>query len=350
MGWMFLGHLLDWWLKPEYFSLKDFTHSILDPIGASGFLFISGVSMAISYRDRIYRVEILNELSYSRVKQSYYFRVLFLLIIALCYNFAIALSIGNLSWIWTWFVLMTAAFSLLITWPLFKLSKKTRIIIGFSIWIINQFIYNFLSPHQGLTTLQGVLYHILYNDLGQDTFLNFFPFFLFGTIIGDVLSEINFNKKPQNRKNELKKKLFLPMSIFGLLLIFFGLIFDFPSFLIRSSFSWLIYTLGINLILLLILITLEEFNVFKTKRSYRLLFYFSYYSFTVYLGHNLMYYIFLNSLNPLSIWIAVVFSFILIGLILRQIYKTWGWKASLKVILGKISFYLAGRVEEKNKR
>ena len=140
------------------------------------------------------------------------------------------------------------------------------------------------------------------------------------------------------------------MSIFGLLLIFFGLIFDFPSFLIRSSFSWLIYTLGINLILLLILITLEEFNVFKTKRSYRLLFYFSYYSFTVYLGHNLMYYIFLNSLNPLSIWIAVVFSFILIGLILRQIYKTWGWKASLKVILGKISFYLAGRVEEKNKR
>jgi len=349
MGWMFLGHLLDWWLRPEFFSLKNFTHSILDPIGASGFLFISGVSIAISYRDRIYRVEILNELSYSRVKSSYYFRALFLLIIALGYNFAIALSIDNLSWIWTWFVLMTAAFSLLITWPLFKLSKKTRIFICFSIWIINQFIYNFLSPHQGLTTLQGVLYHILYNDLGQDTLLNFFPFFLFGTVVGDVLYEINFNKKPQKRKNELKKKLFLPMSIFGLMLIFFGLIFDFPSFLIRSSFSWLIYTLGIDLILLLILITLEEFNVFKTKKSYKLLFYFSYYSFTVYLGHNLMYFIFLNSLDPFSIWIAIVFSFILFGLILRQIYKTWGWKASLKVILGKISFYLAGRIEEKNK-
>jgi len=134
------------------------------------------------------------------------------------------------------------------------------------------------------------------------------------------------------------------------LLIFFGLIFDFPSFLIRSSFSWLIYTLGIDLILLLILITLEEFKVFRTKRSYKLLFYFSYYSFTVYLGHNLMYFIFLNSLDPFSIWIAVVFSFILFGLILRQIYKTWGWKASIKVILGKISFYLACRIEEKNKR
>ena len=152
MGWMFLGHLLDWWLKAEYFSLKNFTHSILDPIGASGFLFISGVSIAISYR------------------------------------------------IWTWFVLMTAAFSLLITWPLFKLSKKTRIFICFSIWIINQFIYNFLSPHQGLTTLQGVFYHILYNDLSQDTLLNFFPFFLFGTVVGDVLYEINFNKKTTTKK------------------------------------------------------------------------------------------------------------------------------------------------------
>ncbi len=204
MGWMFLGHLLDWWLKAEYFSLKNYTHSILDPIGASGFLFISGVSIAISYRDRIYRVEILNELSYSRVKSSYYFRAIFLLIIALSYNFAIALSIDNLSWIWTWFVLMTAAFSLLITWPLFKLSKKTRIFICFSIWIINQFIYSILSSYQGLTTLQGVLYHILYNDLGQDTLLNFFPFFLFGTVVGDILDEINFNKKPQNRKKDRK--------------------------------------------------------------------------------------------------------------------------------------------------
>ena len=63
-----------------------------------------------------------------------------------------------------------------------------------------------------------------------------------------------------------------------------------------------------------------------------------------------MYFIFLNSLDPFSIWIVVVFSFILFDLILRQIYKTWGWKASIKVILGKISFYLACRIEEKNKR
>jgi len=34
-------------------------------------------------------------------------------------------------------------------------------------------------------------------------------------------------------------------------------------------------------------------------------------------------------------------------LILRLIYKKWGWKASLKVALGKLSFKAAGKIEEK---
>jgi hypothetical protein len=34
-------------------------------------------------------------------------------------------------------------------------------------------------------------------------------------------------------------------------------------------------------------------------------------------------------------------------LVLRQIYKKWGWKASLKAALGKLSFKFAGIIEEK---
>ena len=59
MGWMFLGHLIDWWIKPEFNWLESLTFSIFDPIGASGFLFISGVSIALSYRNRMYRVEFI---------------------------------------------------------------------------------------------------------------------------------------------------------------------------------------------------------------------------------------------------------------------------------------------------
>jgi len=293
------------------------------------------------------RVDVVKDISYSRVKLSYYLRASFLLIIAIIYNLAIAITINNLSWIWTWFVLMTAAFSLLIIWPLFKVSKMFRIVIGFSIWFVSQFIYTILVPFQNQENLQGVLYHILFNDFSQDPLLLFFPFFLIGTVVGDVINEINNNKNIELRRKEFKEKMLIPIGIISLLLISIGVLFSFPNFLIRSSFSWLIYTLGINLMILLTLITLEEYNVFKTKKNYRVFFYFSYYSFTVYLGHNFLYFIFYESLNLIQIWIATLLTFSIFCLILRQVYKKWGWKASLKAALGKLSFRSAGKIEEK---
>jgi len=353
MSWMFLTHLIDWWFGGGDW-LQSVTVSIIDPIGASAFLFISGVSVALSYRNRMYGVEVLKDISYTRVKLSYYLRASFLLIIAIIYNLAIALqqtivyrNINNLSWIWTWFVLMTAAFSLLIIWPLFKVSKKVRIVIGFSIWFISQFIYYILVPFQNQENLQGILYHILYNDFSQDPLVLFFPFFLFGTIVGDVINDIYNNKNIEMRRKEIKEKMLIPIGVISVLLILIGILFIFPNFLIRSSFSWLIYTLGINLMILLILIILEEHNVFKTKKNYRVFFYFSYYSFTAYLGHNFLFFIFYESLDLIHIWIASLLTFVIISLILRQIFKIWGWKASLKVVLGKLSFKFAGKIEER---
>jgi len=141
----------------------------------------------------------------------------------------------------------------------------------------------------------------------------------------------------------------IPTSLISLGLISFGVLFNFPSFLSRSSLSWLFYAIGIDLLVLMILIILEEYNLFKTKKRYRVFFYFSYYSFTVYLGHNFLYFIFYKKLDLVTIWIAVVSTFIVFSLFLRQIYKIWGWKASLKTILGKMSSKLAYRIE-KNKR
>jgi len=347
MGWMFLGHLIDWWIKEEFLWLESLTFSIFDPIGASGFLFISGVSITLSYRNRLFKVNVLKEISYFRVKLSYYIRASFLLIIAIIYNLAIALAIPNLSWIWTWFVLMTAAFSLLIVWPLFKVSKMVRIMIGISIWFISQFMLIILVPFQDQVSLQGVLYHILFNDFSQDPLLLFFPFFLFGTVVGDVINDINNKKEIELRRKEIKDKMITPIGLMSVGLIIIGVFFNFPNFLFRSSFSWLLYSLGIILMVLLILIILEEYNVFETKKNYRVFFYFSYYSFTVYLGHNFLYFIFFESLDLIHIWIASLLTFVIFSVILRQIYKMWGWKASLKAILGKLSFTTARKIEEK---
>jgi len=350
MSWMFLGHLIEWWIREEYLWLRTSTFYIFDPIGAAGFLFISGVSITLSYRNRLYRVEEIKDLSYSRVKMSYFLRAFFLLAIAMIYNTAIALTKGWLSWIWTWFVLMTAAFSLFLMWPLFKISKITRILIGIIVWIISQYLYTLLFPYQNQLNIQGIFYHIFYNDYGQDPLLMFFSFFLFGTVVGDIMNDINNNSNPEARRKQLKKKIIVPISVISLGSISFGILFDFPSFLSRSSLSWLFYAIGIDLLVLMILLILEEYKIFSTQKSYRVFFYFSYYSFTVYLGHNFLYFIFYKKLDLVTIWIAVILTFLVFSLFLRQIYKIWGWKASLKAVLGKISFKLAYKIEEKKRR
>ena len=350
MSWMFLGHLIEWWISPEYLWLRTFTFFIFDPIGASGFLFISGVSIALSYRNRLSRVEKMKVLRYSTIKHSYFLRALFLLVIAIIYNTAIALTINQLSWIWTWFVLMTAAFSLFIAWPLFKVSKITRILIGVIIWFISQYLYLLLSPYQDQLNPQGVFYHFFFNDYSQDPLLIFFSFFLFGTVVGDVMNDVYLNKNPELKRKQLIKKMLIPTSLISLGLISFGVLFNFPLFLSRSSLSWLFYAIGIDLLVLMILIILEEFNVFKTKKRYRVFFYFSYYSFTVYLGHNFLYFIFYKKLDFVTIWIAVVLTFLVFSVFLRQIHKILGWKASLKTVLGKMSNKLAYKIEENKKR
>jgi len=334
MSWMFLGHLIEWWIREEFLWVRTFTFYLFDPIGAAGFLLISGVSITLSYRNRLSKVEEGKDQSYSRIKISYFLRAFFLLIIAIIYNTAIALTMGSLSWIWTWFVLMTAAFSLLIMWPLFKVSKIARIIIGVIIWVISQYLYLLLSPYRDQLNLQGIFYHIFYNVYSQDPLLMFFSFFLFGTVIGDILYDLNNNRNLELKKKQLKRKLIVPTCLISACLITFSVLINFPSFLNRNSLSWLFYVIGFDLLVLMILIILEEYGILNTKKSYRVFFYFSYYSFTVYLGHNFLYFIFYKKLDMVTIWIAVILTFLVFTLILRQLYQMWSWKASLKSVLG----------------
>jgi uncharacterized membrane protein len=348
MGWMFLGHLLEWWIKPEYLYINNFTHVILDSVGASGFLFISGVSVALSYQNRMMRVK-QNELSYSQVRNSYFIRAFFLIIIALLYNLPIAIYLDNLASIWMWFVLLTAAVSLFMGWPFLEIKKSIRIISGILLWIFNIFIFDLLKTYKGYTNLFGIFYHLLYNEPQLDPILNFFPFFLFGTVLGDLISGSINNKTNSVNRIKIQKSLIKPIIIIGPILITFGILFNFPDFLNRGSFAWNTYSLGIEITLLIILLIFEIVIYIKVKKNYRLLFYFSYYSFTVYLTHHLLYFLFLEQLDYVSIWIVIFITFISYGLILKAIYRVFGSKASIKSLLAKLSSYLAERIEKRNK-
>jgi uncharacterized membrane protein len=361
---MFLYHIQSWWIRDTDLWFTDVMYSSYAILGTTGFLFIGGVSIALSYRSRMYRIEVLKDISYTRVKLSYYLRASFIFMIAIIYNLAIAIAMNDLSRIWTWFILLTISVSLFIAWPLFKTSKSLRILIAIVLWIVDQFLVVFLVQFQGQSNFFGILFHVLYNTLDQDPFITFFTFFLIGTVIGDLIHDTLQIENEIERRNYLKNRLIIPCLITGVILIISGVLiqlpyslnkgsFDwmrnFPDFLNRGTFSWIIYTMGIELTLISILFGIEEYEVIQMKRSYNFLFYFSYYSFTVYLGHNFLFFIFYRILDPVQIWFASLLTLVFFSLILKQIYKKWGWKASIKSVLGKLSLRFARKFEKKKK-
>jgi len=134
-------------------------------------------------------------------------------------------------------------------WPLFKTSKLFRICFGISLWFLNQILLTFLLGYVGQNNLFGVMYYVLYNNLELDPILSFFTFFVIGTVIGDVLYDLYSDDNKLVNREEFKKKFLIPSLISGVILIVFGVIFQFPNFLHHRTFSWFFYSLGIELII-----------------------------------------------------------------------------------------------------
>jgi len=88
-------------LKSEFSWLQSLTSKILDPIGASGFLFTSGVSITLSYRNRLVKLEKDENYSFSQVKYEFLFRAAFIVILGLIYNIFAAIMFMDPSQITT---------------------------------------------------------------------------------------------------------------------------------------------------------------------------------------------------------------------------------------------------------
>jgi uncharacterized membrane protein len=347
--WMLVAHLQHWWLREEDLWVYHLTWAIFDVIGSAGFLFIAGVCTTISFKNRMIKAENSENYNLKMLRTEYMFRASCILFLAIVYNFVSVVRTGDLLFIWTWFVLLTTAVSLFIAWPLLKISKLVRIILGAVIWIINQYILAFLSGYKGQINTYGILFYILYNTTEVDPILSFFPFFLFGTVIGEVVFDVYSIDNQQKRNLALKNKLIFPLFIIGACLISFGILFEFPTFLQHRTFPWMIYSLGIDLIFFSVLISAEEFLFNETKRNYNFLFYYSYYSLTVYLAHNVLYYVFNSQLNAHNIWYFILVTIVITSFALMILYKTLGRNASVKQTISRLGAGLADKFE-KNRR
>ncbi|MHA2048642.1 MAG: heparan-alpha-glucosaminide N-acetyltransferase domain-containing protein [Promethearchaeota archaeon] len=342
---MVFSHLLNWWVITDDYWIYQIFSAIFDDIAAAGFLFIAGVSTMISFRNRLRKTENTEDYTHRMVKIEYNMRALFIFIAALMYNGVFAIMTLNPLTLWTWFIPLTIAISLFLAYPLLKTSISFKILLGVIIWIINYFLSPFLLAFKGQNNIYGVLFYILYNSIDVHPILYYFSFFLIGTAVGEIIFEIYFRNA---QKASIKNKFLLPSSILGLILIIFGILLLFPSFLIHATVSATIYSLGIVLLLFSVLLTLEEFEVTQLKKNFRFFFYYSYYSYTIYLTHNLLYFIFLAKLNTFSIWTGVVGTAFLLTLVIIMVFKKFGAKFSLKVQIGRLSLGIARIIEKRN--
>ncbi|MFW9773627.1 MAG: heparan-alpha-glucosaminide N-acetyltransferase domain-containing protein, partial [Candidatus Thorarchaeota archaeon] len=91
---MVYGHLFDWWLKVEdYWLFDDFLKPLLGPIGAVGFVFISGISTGLSFKKNSLKTKKSDDLSMRDIKDNYLVRALLLLLVALIYNLTVAIRL-----------------------------------------------------------------------------------------------------------------------------------------------------------------------------------------------------------------------------------------------------------------
>lgn len=344
-------HLREWGLGGDYRWFVEATIPFVNRTAGPGFLFIAGISATLYIRSRLIKASNFDNYNVKVIRNEYYLRAFFIFILALIFNFLVVLFTKNLLDLWNWFMLLATSVSLMLGWPLFRLSKTHRLLLAVLVWIANYFLLTYLTLYQGQFNINGILYYILYYNVEQDPLLSYFPYFLVGTIIGEILYEIMNKDNQDERRSALKNKVLLPSLIISGVLITLSFFYGYPQTMSIMSFSWIAFTIGMNLIVLVILLVYEEYEFIKTKKSYRVLYYFSYYSLTIYLGHNLFYILFFGQLNLFSIWFYIVGVVTLLTLVFRSIYNSsWKEKLSLKTQISRLSSSIAKRIEIKKKR
>ena len=106
---MIWAHCAGWWLKASDIWIVPYAWFVLDWLGAGCFIFIAGVSAVFSIRSKEEKVKGIDNYNWRYERNTYLLRALLIMLIALIYNLVVAITIGDLTWIWSWFFLFTLA-------------------------------------------------------------------------------------------------------------------------------------------------------------------------------------------------------------------------------------------------
>ncbi len=346
-----LVHYLVGWLPLDQLWAFDTYWIYFDMMGSSAFLFISGIGIMLFYKTKMQKVEKSTDFyDKSILRNEYLLRGIFILMISFIWNLAQAIFFYDATWLWRWDIIQAIAMSILIAWPLLKLSKRTRILFYCLFMILHYFLYELLMFYQGQLSVFGGIYYFLYNQKmsAENPLLPSLSIFLIGTVIGDLFFEISHKENEIEKKKSIKNNILLKSMIAGVLLIIFGIIFNYPDFIHNRSYSWWFYVLGWDIIIISLLYSIEKLLFSKYTKRHRFLYYFSYYSLTVFITHDFLGFVFYQSLSIYNTyWIVLILTYIVFGILLKVAYDRVGWKLSIKSIIGRGSTHIALKINEK---
>ncbi|MBD3196068.1 MAG: DUF1624 domain-containing protein [Candidatus Lokiarchaeota archaeon] len=351
MVWMLFGHTTRWWLIPQNFAMIGVLFPYIDAIGASAFLFISGVSTIFSYKKKMKTNELSDNINEKRrsIRTTYILRSLIIFVIAFVYNLINAVSNPGFP-MWIWFVLLTASVSLLFAWPLLKLSKWKRLSVVIIFIFIDQILILNLPRFQNNSKIAEILLFTFYSGLDTTIkttpILTFFPFFLLGTVIGEMIFDLEHQNSISEEKKMNIKRFIRSSLIIGAILTLTGFIFSFPDVSVRGSFSWIIYSIGIEIIILSLFYAIEKLNIFNLGSKYNFLYYFSYYSLSLYLTNTAFSYLFSQELNYYNYMLFFLMSMSLLVVFMNIIHQRFKGKFSIKFVISLSSGILANYINQ----
>ncbi|MBY9012551.1 MAG: DUF1624 domain-containing protein [Candidatus Lokiarchaeota archaeon] len=339
-------HLSEWTLSGDSRSFLNIPLFVTQYGFLVSYQFISGVSRFLYYKTGESLIESSEPVNNLRIKREFLVRGIILLFVALIYNSVVAISTGRPSEIWSWFALLAIAFSLIMVTPLLDTSKRTRGFLGIIFIVLNFTLLAFLYDFKDQTNLFGFLYHLLFYPVGLHPILSSFAVFLIGTVVGEIIYEVYCKDVNKSRMSILKKRLIIPSIIIGAIIITFIAIANSFLFLNIPSFYGIFSTIGVCFVSFSLFVLIEEYEIFKPKKNYKFLFYFSYYSLTIYLVHNLLYFVFYKSLSALASSIYIGLVIVSIGLFLKFIFPKVGASLSIKKLISKLSSRIVLKIEK----
>ncbi|TFF87930.1 MAG: DUF1624 domain-containing protein [Promethearchaeota archaeon] len=320
-----------WLIKSALWEVEMLYIFFLSTVGPANFIMLSGLNLIIGIRSK-------SDSGWSdkRVRTQNLKRIGVLILLASIYNLGMGFIIQNFSFIYwydfySWHILQTISYSMLLTLLLFKINKYIRFFLGILVIVISYPLYSFLISLGSGGLIISHLFYYPFPDIYWS--MPFFPWAgcaFMGSLIGEHL--YNAKYKSEKGKNQLGK-LIIYLAIMGIIFILIGIIFgsDMPSlstpiwgfianfhvenlntayffnfislpyFLLPSHWTYMFYALGIDFLLLSLFIFLSDYKKFKN----RVFTFFSFtgkLSFSVFIYHHFGLILFVRTFNAFWIW------------------------------------------------